>query len=352
MFKIFNNKKILITGNTGFKGSWLSLWLKELGASVFGLSDKIVTSPSFFESGISSLIEEQFFLDINDDEVKAVIFDIKPDYIFHLAAQALVIPSYEDPHKTIMTNASGTSNLLNILRNYNDELKLILITSDKVYENNEWTWGYRENDLIGGLDPYSASKSMAEIAIRSYVNSFYKNESSVRIAIARAGNVIGGGDWSKNRIIPDAVRAWRNGERLIIRKPDSTRPWQHVLEPISGYLTLAEKLNQDTYLHGEAFNFGPDLSSPCTVGSLIERIAKYWDNFEYEISNTTDKSHHEAGLLALNCDKAKNLLNWFPILDLNQTIDFTAEWYGNFYSDEGDIISLSLEQIKKFSEQR
>ena len=347
MFEKFKNKRILITGNTGFKGSWLSLWLNKLDASIYGLSDRIVTEPSFFENGVSRLVKKQYFVDINDKQLEDIINEIKPDYIFHLAAQSLVMTSYDNPLQTMLTNALGTMNLLNSVKKYEDILNVILITSDKVYENYEWTWGYRENDQLGGLDPYSASKSMAEIGIRSYINSFFKNKSNIKIAIGRAGNVIGGGDWSTDRIIPDAVRSWRNNEKLYLRKPNATRPWQHVLEPISGYLTLADKLN-DNGINGEAFNFGPDVSFRCTVADLISNLPKYWKDFQYESQNTSLDGHHEAGLLALNCDKAKNLLGWFPVLSFINTLEFTAEWYKNFYDNNDNIIDYSIEQIDAY----
>ena len=351
MFEKFKNIRVLITGNTGFKGSWLSLWLNKLDASIYGLSDRVVTEPSFFDSGISDLIKKQYFVDINDEQLSDIINEIKPDYIFHLAAQSLVMTSYDIPLETMLTNALGTINLLNAVKEYEDNLNLILITSDKVYENYEWTWGYRENDHLGGLDPYSASKSMAEIGIRSYINSFFKSKSNIRIAIARAGNVIGGGDWSKDRIIPDAVRSWQSNKKLYLRKPNATRPWQHVLEPISGYLTLADKLN-DERINGEAFNFGPELSFRCTVENLISNLPNYWRNFQYESQNTSQDGHHEAGLLALNCDKAKNVLDWFPVLSLHDTLKYTAEWYKNFYSNKINIIDYSIGQIDEYVESK
>ena len=247
----YKNKKVLVTGHTGFKGSWLTTWLIKLGAEVTGLSNGIPTSPSMFEElNLSNKIND-IRLDVKDlASVKKVINDCQPDFIFHLAAQAIVSKSYSDPVDTVTTNVIGTMNILESLRLYDQSCTVIMITSDKCYDNVEWIWGYKESDHMGGKDVYSGSKGAAELIIKSYVNSFFKNNHPVKIAIGRAGNVIGGGDWASDRIIVDCVKAWSKGEKLEIRSPEATRPWQHVMEPLSGYLTLGEKLYNNSNLHG------------------------------------------------------------------------------------------------------
>ena len=258
VFKNFKGKKILVTGHTGFKGTWLSIWLKQLGATVYGVSLDIPSKPShFIETNLSSYIED-YRLDIRDGESLAeLVQKIQPDFVFHLAAQALVRLSYKNPLETITSNALGSVNLLESLRSLDKEVVGIMITSDKAYDNVEWVWGYRETDRLGGKDPYSASKGMAELAIRSYVDSFFSSpDSNVRIGITRAGNVIGGGDWAIDRIVPDCMQAWANGQTIDIRSPHATRPWQHVLEPLSGYLCLAENLYLGNQNHGDNAEIG------------------------------------------------------------------------------------------------
>ena len=251
----FRNKKVIVTGHTGFKGSWLSTWLSLVGAKVYGFSNNVPTSPSHFDS-IKSFFEDDIKGDIRDaNTFKNYISKIKPDYLFHLAAQSLVNFSYEEPKLTWETNLIGTVNILDSLRYIDNKCIAIFITSDKCYDNLEWTWGYREIDKLGGPDPYSASKGAAELAISSYFRSYFKKESNISLASARAGNVIGGGDWSSNRLIPDCVKAWANNECVDLRNPFSTRPWQHVLEPIGGYMLLALALSERKELNGESFNF-------------------------------------------------------------------------------------------------
>ena len=290
--KIFKNKTILITGHTGFKGSWLSIWLNHLGAKVVGVSDNEISIPSNFATSKVSDVVNDCWADIRD--VKAInklIEDIQPDFVFHLAAQSLVRSSYNDPIETITTNAIGTANILNALRPLNKKVTAVIITSDKAYDNVEWVWGYRETDRLGGKDPYSASKGMAELVIRSYVESFFHHsDSNVTIGIARAGNVIGGGDWAVDRIVPDCMKAWSQGKLVDIRSPNATRPWQHVLEPLSGYLALAANLTQDVRNHGEAYNFGPSDDKNYPVSKLIDEMSAYWEQIKW--NDVSDIKEH------------------------------------------------------------
>jgi len=343
----FKDKKVLITGHTGFKGSWLSAWLLELGANIVGVSLSPSTSPSHFSlAGISNNIED-IRSDIRDIEaLKKIFLRVQPDFVFHLAAQAIVRKSYDDPLETWHTNLIGTINVLESLRLLDKPCATVLITSDKCYENVEWLWGYREIDRLGGIDPYSASKAAAELAIKSYINSYFPIKSNkVRIGSARAGNVIGGGDWSSDRIIPDCVRAWLLNYNLELRNPNSTRPWQHVLEPLSGYLIQAIKLSNKEYLHGESFNFGPTLQSNQSVLDLVKEICKHWDKLNWNDTSKTIDNLYESNLLMLNCDKAYHRLNWHPVLNFEQTVKMTAEWYKSFYKDNS---ILTHSQIKEY----
>ena len=276
LFKVFEGKNVLVTGNTGFKGSWLSLWLNLLGAKVIGISNNFSTKPQNFNICKLYDIIDHHELDIRDDQkLCKFIAQKQPDFIFHLAAQSLVKTSYEKPLETFQVNAQGSANILNAIRQLEKKVVCVMVTSDKVYENQEWVWGYKETDQLGGKDPYSASKAMAELAVKSLLNSFFGTSSNNKyIGIARVGNVIGGGDWAKNRIVPDCVRAWATGENPTIRSPKATRPWQHVLEPISGYLVLAENLYLYKNNHTEAFNFGPSSETVHSVLDLITEMKK------------------------------------------------------------------------------
>lgn len=339
----YKDKTVLITGNTGFKGAWLSIFLNRLGANVFGISDKSLGPDSIFEVCHVSKISETFYLDIrNQSELQNKILEIKPDYIFHLAAQALVHTSYDNPIETFEVNSIGTLNILESLRSYDKDLILTLITSDKVYRNIEVVWGYRENDEIGGEDPYSASKGAAEIIINSYIKSFFKNNNKIKINIARAGNVIGGGDWSENRIVPDCINSLRNKRKLVIRNPNATRPWQHVLEPIGGYLLLAQSSNSFNINH-EAYNFGPPSNQNYSVEDLINQFAKHFPSLSFEVHHSDIKP--EAGLLKLNCDKALSELGWSPILNFEETVEFTAAWYDEFFKNPDNLLEFTEEQI-------
>lgn len=348
---IYKNKKVLVTGNTGFKGSWLTVWLKELGADVYGLSNSVPTKPSLFEvAGLEKEIKHHV-IDVRDREkTVACIEEIQPDFIFHMAAQPIVGTSYSDPVGTIATNAMGTVHVLEGVRALNKKCHVILITSDKCYENVEWIFGYRETDRLGGKDIYSASKAAAEILIYSYYHSFIKNLPNVRLASVRAGNVIGGGDWAEKRLVPDCIRAWVNKEPVVIRNPESTRPWQHVLEPLSGYLVTGEHLAKNDSLNGESFNFGPAADQIFSVKQMLEAIGKNWSFMNghrlYEVQGVP--GFHEAGLLKLNCDKAHTHLQWKPVLDFAQTAQMTASWYAAYYGDGKDLGSFTRAQISQY----
>jgi len=348
----FKNKTVLITGHTGFKGSWLCAWLNHLGANVIGASIDVPSTPSNFKVSHIGKVVEDFRLDVRDaGEVRSLIEKVRPDFVFHLAAQALVRSSYNDPLKTITTNALGSANVLDALRVLNKEVVAIMITSDKAYDNVEWLWGYRENDPIGGKDPYSASKGMAEIAIRAYNESYFNTpQCNVKLGITRAGNVIGGGDWAIDRIVPDCMNAWSSGKRVDIRSPSSTRPWQHVLEPLSGYLVLAANLANDFKCHGQAYNFGPSADQNYPVSELIDEMSKYWNKVKWnDISNNKDNMY-ESGLLKLNCDKALFDLRWHSVLQFQETVKMTVEWYKTYYQNKDQpMYKFSISQIEEYT---
>ncbi len=355
MNELFNNvykgKTVLVTGHSGFKGSWLSLWLNQLGAKVVGISIDIPTDPSNLKvSGIENLIDSHF-IDIRDFELLSKVFNlVKPDFVFHLAAQALVKKSHIDPLSTYTTNAIGTSNILECIRLMDEKVTSVMITSDKAYDNVEWSWGYRENDSLGGKDPYSASKGMAELAIKAYFHSYFiDNPENISLGIGRAGNVIGGGDWAQDRLVPDCVKRWSVNKTVEIRKPNSTRPWQHVLEPLSGYLSLGAELTRKQSINGEAYNFGPDSNQDRTVKDLIVEMKKYWEKAHWADISDDKEDFHEAGLLKLNCDKALRDLNWRPTLQFEETVSMTSEWYKIFYqNNEEDMHDYTLDQINQY----
>jgi len=354
MFRnLFEGKRVLISGHTGFKGSWLSLWLDSLGAQVCGMSDKIPTFPSNYDALALTESLQEFRLDIRDFEaVSNAVNAIKPDFIFHLAAQSLVPRSFDYPMEAITTNAIGTANILEAVRLSNIPVTLVMITSDKVYENHEWVWGYRETDRIGGKDPYSASKGMAELVIKTYLSSFFGDaqNSGVKIGVARAGNVIGGGDWAANRLIPDCVRAWSKKDPVILRNPFSTRPWQHVLEPLGGYLKLAAHLHLINPSESQVYNFGPRADQLYSVIDVVTEMARHWSNVNWKISSDMSSSLAEANLLKLNCDRALSELNWMPILEFDETIEMTVDWYSVFYERSGvSMREYSLDQINRYT---
>ena len=348
---IYSGKKVLITGHTGFKGSWLCVWLLKLGADVVGVSKDIPTQPSMFEELNIAKRIKNIEADIRDlSSMRKIIRTEQPDYIFHLAAQAIVSTSYSEPVDTISTNVIGTLNILEALRTFEHECIAVMITSDKCYDNVEWVWGYRETDHLGGKDVYSGSKGAAELVIKSYINSFFHSEHPVKLAIGRAGNVIGGGDWATDRIIVDCMRAWSKGDSVDIRSPKATRPWQHVLEPLSGYLALGESLAQQPQLHGNAFNFGPKAEQNHTVVDLLEDLSQQWgfENSSEAYKIIENIPFHEAGLLKLNCDKSLFYLKWESNLIYDETIKFVGDWYTAFYCDKVDMYKVTLKQIEKY----
>ena len=350
MLEKFRNKSVLVTGHTGFKGTWLVAWLKLLGSNVSGIGLNPNTSPSHFEVSKMGDGIEDYRLDIRDLTALTKIIDkIQPDYVFHMAAQPIVNYSYLYPHDTWSTNVIGTINILEALRRIEKSCTAIMVTSDKSYENLEWIWGYRENDRLGGKDPYSASKSAAELAINSYVKSFFNTkENQILISTARAGNVIGGGDWSADRIVPDIINSWSKKREFLLRNPNSTRPWQHVLEPLGGYLILALKTSENKNLHGEAFNFGPKESKERSVLDLVETISKYLGNIKWKADLEAAQIGKEANLLRLNTDKASALLDWNSVLNFQDTVRITAEWYKYYYENKNSIINVTNDQINEY----
>lgn len=349
--EIFEGKKVLITGHTGFKGSWLTALMRVAGAKIYGYSINIPTNPSLFE-----LINDKgdIFGEFNDvcDRVKFQHYleHIQPDFVFHLAAQAIVSTSYRDPFETFRTNVMGTCSVLEALKGYDRNCTAVIITSDKSYRNDEWVWGYRETDALGGKDPYSGSKGAAELAIKSYFESFFSKQDTIRIGVARAGNVIGGGDWSADRIVVDCFKSWANGQPVTLRAPNATRPWQHVLEPLSGYIALANYLHLGKIPSGEAFNFGPDAKMNKTVLELVEALSTRWTGErldQYSVIENNEKID-EARLLKLNCDKALSMLNWKATLNFEETMNFVSTWYGRFYGGKTDMTAFTNEQIHSY----
>ena len=324
----YAGKKVFVTGHTGFKGSWLCEWLLQLGAEVAGYSLPPETKPALFEEiGLAGRLQHQLG-DVRDPAaLRQAVKNAQPDFVFHLAAQPLVRLSYEQPVETYATNAMGTVHLLEALRDLKKPCAAVFVTTDKCYENREWVHGYREEDPLGGHDPYSSSKAVAEIAISSWRRSFFKNH-PVKIASARAGNVIGGGDWAKDRIIPDCIRALRTQQAIIVRNKLATRPWQHVLEPLSGYLWLAARLSQSSTFNPQlasAFNFGPEREANRTVGELVEELLKHWPGRWEDKSDP--QAVHEANWLHLTTDKASALLGWQPVWTFAEAIQHTVSWY-------------------------
>jgi CDP-glucose 4,6-dehydratase len=347
----FSGKTVLITGHTGFKGAWLTAWLNQLGATVTGIALDPPTVPSHFEAtrladGITDLR-----IDIRERaKIEAAVLSAKPDFVFHLAAQALVRRSYDDPIETWQTNVLGTLHVLEALRKLDKTCAAVIITSDKCYDNVEWVWGYRETDVLGGPDPYSASKGAAELAIRSHVKSYFPNATSkVRIASARAGNVIGGGDWASDRIVPDCVKAWSLNAVVELRNPHATRPWQHVLEPLSGYLCLAIALSRQPELHGESFNFGPAAQQNHSVLELVEEMAVHWEQVRWQDVSGVAAGPYESGLLKLNCDKALQYLRWHAVMNFEETVKMTAEWYRSYHQEPAGIAALTQLQIHSYT---
>ncbi|WP_462411700.1 CDP-glucose 4,6-dehydratase [Neobacillus sp. Marseille-QA0830] len=349
----WEGKKVFITGHTGFKGTWLGIWLHSLGAKITGYSLTPPTNPSLFEI---SKIEDDITSKIGDIRNRETLYSAisasDPDIIFHMAAQPLVRLSYDEPIATFETNVIGTVNLFESVRNLpnNKKRAIVNITTDKCYENKEWPWGYRENDSLGGYDPYSNSKACAELVTSCYRMSFFNDETNkdnqISLASVRAGNVIGGGDWAKDRLLPDFFRAALRGESLTIRNPQATRPWQHVLEPLSGYMLLAEKLFKEGSKYAESWNFGPNEENVKSVVWVMNDLCNKWGgNNTYQIEK--NKQPHEANLLKLDCSKAKSKLGWYPKWNLSTSLDKVIEWF-QAYKAEEDMRQVCLKQINEF----
>jgi len=334
---IYRNKTVLLTGHTGFKGSWLAYWLTKMGAKVYGYA--LDNNELHHLQLLHNTLEHSEIGDIRDLKHLTDYFQkVQPEIVFHLAAQALVRPSYTNPVDTFSTNVIGTANVLEACRLTNSVRAIVNVTSDKCYDNREWIWGYRETDPMGGYDPYSASKGAAELVASSYRNSFfnlkeYGKKHKVLLASARAGNVIGGGDWGIDRLIPDMVKATAQNEVVQIRNPKATRPWQHVLEPLSGYLTLGWKLLENQIEYADGWNFGPEIKSNVTVGEVLEESQKYWNDIKFNIQTNPDE-HHEAHLLMLDCSKANKIMKWKGVWEFEKTIEKTVNWYKIYYQDK------------------
>lgn len=345
-------KNVFITGHTGFKGSWLSLWLQELGAKVIGYALPPPTSPSLFKvaqvgNGMKSVIG-----DIRDGTMLInAMRDAAPDIVIHMAAQPLVRRSYEYPVETYSTNVMGTVHLLEAVRHSSSVRAVVNVTTDKCYENKEWAWGYRENEPMGGFDPYSSSKGCAELVTSAYRNSFFnlskQGEHQVALSTARAGNVIGGGDWAEDRLIPDTLRAIESGQPVSIRNPFATRPWQHVLEPLSGYLCLAEKLYMQGSAFAEAFNFGPSEKDAKSVQWVVEQLTQSWgEGASWKLDGSTHP--HEANYLKLDCSKALTKLGWQPRWDLSHALQAIIVWHKALKNNQ-DMRALCMQQINEYS---
>ena len=352
--KIYKNRKVLITGHTGFKGSWLSLWLTELGAKVIGYSLEPPTKPNLFEATNLKDKITHIIGDVRDEEYLTSVFEEKqPEFVFHMAAQPLVRLSYKEPKLTYETNVMGTVNVLEAVRKTNSIGVCVVITSDKCYENKEWVYGYRETDPMGGYDPYSSSKGCAELVTAAYRRSFFNPDDcvgnhGVALSSVRAGNVIGGGDWGDDRIIPDAIRALSQKNAVVIRNPLATRPWQYILEPLTGYLLLGASMYRGGARYNGAWNFGPSDESITTVEELIKLVIEHWGNGNYAID--TSNHPHEAGLLKLDTSKARTLLGWKPIYDICDVVDKTINWYKNFYEGmkEEELHKLMVGEIWEY----
>jgi CDP-glucose 4,6-dehydratase len=345
----YKGKKVLITGHTGFKGSWLSLWLMNMGAEVVGLSLPPNSSLSHWD--LLKLDVESYLVDIRDEILLSnKIQTIKPDIIFHLAAQPLVRHSYQEPIETWATNVMGTANVLNAARSIDNLKAVVVVTTDKCYENKEWVWGYRETDSLGGHDPYSASKGGSELVTASFRNSYFNLPSSAKIASARAGNVIGGGDWSDDRLIPDLFRSLGNGSNLKIRFPNATRPWQHVLECLSGYLLLGQKLIEVNHQYADAWNFGPDREGNREVQEVLKTFKEYIPMFNW--SQAEGLQPHEAQLLHLDSSKAREKLSWKPVWSFEEGIEATAKWYKTWIEEKSVISEYQLKSYCALAQER
>ena len=347
MKKFFYNKKVLITGHTGFKGSWLTLWLNHMGAKVMGVSSNTISNPLNFDilKLKKKILNKKIDLR-NYNKISKQIFKFKPDYIFHLAAEAIVKRSYQNPKYAWETNTFGTINILETLKNYKKKITVVIITSDKVYQNVEIERGYKEDDKLGSLDPYSASKASADLATQSYINSYFKKKNNIKIAIARAGNVIGGGDWAEGRLIPDCVRRWSKNKTVILRNPKSTRPWQHVLDVLRGYLILAVNLKKRRSINGEIFNFGPKKEENSDVINIVKEMKTSWGKASWVIKK--NKSFLQPALLQLDSTSANKILGWKCLLNLIDSVYYTTKWYKTYYKKSENILNFSINQIKEY----
>jgi CDP-glucose 4,6-dehydratase len=345
---IFEGKTVLVTGHTGFKGSWLTMWLVGLGANVVGYSlEEMPTSPSNFDAARLG----RFITDVRGEicdleKVQQTVAAYEPDIIFHLAAQPIVLRSFDQPQDTFMTNALGTVNVLEAIRSTDSVKAAICVTTDKVYENQEWFWGYRESDTLGGRDPYSASKAMAELSIASYRHSFFAGEDSPGIASVRAGNVIGGGDFGDFRLVPDCMRALMKGDPIKIRNPLSVRPWQHVLEPLSGYLWLAARLYQDGGEFAEAWNFGPSEQIGVTAADLAQKLVDLWGSGSW-VETNPELAKAETGLLRLSWEKSAARLGWQPVYTWKEALAEIVDWFKTFQSGE-DMLEVGLDHLDRY----
>ena len=345
---IYKGKKVFLTGHTGFKGSWLALWLTKLGAQVCGYSLAPNTTPSMFkELDIENKITKSIIGDILDEQtLKKSISDFQPDIVFHLAAQPLVRLSYHEPVMTYKTNVIGSLNVLEAARKCSSVKAFVNITTDKCYENKEINRGYREDEPMGGYDMYSSSKGCVEIMSSSFRRSFLQDENAMAMATARAGNVIGGGDWALDRLIPDCIRYINEDKPIEIRNPIAVRPWQHVLEPLSGYLLLGQKLLEEGHKYAEGFNFGPNEDSVLKVADVAQKVTEYYQKGEVVVHKRDNL--HEANLLMLNIEKAEKVLGWIPTYTANEAVKETVEWYKNFYSKNCNMFEFTMKQIESY----
>ncbi len=351
-FGVYKNKKVLVTGHTGFKGAWLSVWLKELGAKVVGYSLKPPTNPNLFDAINLKDKITHVIGDIRDEKHLTEIFKKhKPEFVFHLAAQSLVRRSYKEARLTYETNVMGTVNVLETVKKTKSVKACLIVTSDKCYENKERVYAYKETDPMGGYDPYSSSKGCAELVTSAYTRSFFNPRDygkihNVGLSSIRAGNVIGGGDWGEDRLVPDCIRALSKNKKIIIRNPQAIRPWQYILDPLSGYLSLGALMYKDGAKYSGPWNFGPYDKNIITVEALVKLVIKQWGGGSYTIDNSNHP--YEAFLLKLDASKARKKLGWDPIYDVNGSIEKTVKWYKKFYSGlrNDDLYKLTLEEIK------
>jgi CDP-glucose 4,6-dehydratase len=352
LLSFYRGKRVLVTGHTGFKGGWLASWLKSLGAEVTGVALAPETTPSLYElAGVGAGMTSEI-ADIRDRQrIAQIVSAADPEVVFHLAAQPLVRRSYADPIATYETNVVGTANVLDALRRSGSVRSIVVVTSDKCYENKEWEWGYRENDPLGGHDPYSSSKACTEIVAAAFRSSYFAGSlPTVGLATARAGNVIGGGDWSEDRIVPDIVRSISSDQPVVLRNPDAYRPWQHVLEPLYGYLLLGSRLWSEPERFAGAWNFGPTDDDTTTVGALASRIVEHWGRGQIEIRRPPN-AVHEANALRLDSRKAMAQLGWYPVLQFDELIEMTVAWYETVLNNPTEAPSITQQQIADFVEQ-